>query len=513
MRAVQNIKESVIHLLDIITGVTTHRDIAEHINKVTKNLNDLAIDVSDIPDEIEKRINNHKPKISFSRIDITNKLEEVKGEVTNIDDTYLISITVPYNDLVNSAVSISSIDVDQKYLDGEKSTVTFNLTNNDSKTVEIYNGHSGSNGLDGVSIKEINQKKTSTQSSGENIIEIILTDGTKKEFSIYNGAKGDDGENGSSSETITPKFKIQDGNLYISFTDGTSWENLGKVKGDTGNTGPNGIGIQNVEQTESSTTSGGRNTITVTTTDNKEYKFYVYNGQKGDSGTSGSDANITIDSELNNSSTNPVENRAIKSELDKKLNTSEFNSFKSTVYTKNETDSQIDNKIKNQSFKTIQGNIIRGTGNVTIFEMIDLKFNYATKKVDGITIHNNAVDLHKNLVNGIPVYLKISTHSGSDAPTIDFTYLKFGNIIINHGLTSVLKGDFIYIDTMISTMDKTDYMVRIGMYGNGEFFVYGQEDIDTGTTGDSFDDIEEDDSKPWIDGEVEPEPGGGLEKN
>ena len=50
-----------------------------------------------------------------------------------------------------------------------------------------------------------------------------------------NGQDGKDGEDGQ--DGVTPRLKIEEGYWYVSYTDGASWEGLGKATGETGTTG------------------------------------------------------------------------------------------------------------------------------------------------------------------------------------------------------------------------------------------------------------------------------------
>lgn len=74
---------------------------------------------------------------------------------------------------------------------------------------------------------------------------------------------------------------IQSGKLYkiigkaFKYEDFTS-DQLEELKGEDGN------GIESIEQTTTSTESGGKNIITVTTTSGDEYNFNIYNGQEGE---------------------------------------------------------------------------------------------------------------------------------------------------------------------------------------------------------------------------------------
>lgn len=60
-------------------------------------------------------------------------------------------------------------------------------------------------------------------------------------------------------------------------------------QGVPGTDGQDGVGIQSVEQTTTSTEDGGTNVVTVTKTDGTTSTFYVRNGSRGSTGPAGSD--------------------------------------------------------------------------------------------------------------------------------------------------------------------------------------------------------------------------------
>lgn len=77
----------------------------------------------------------------------------------------------------------------------------------------------------------------------------------------------------------------------VSFDELTE-EQLAMLKGPEGKQGvpgTDGVGIQSVEQTTTSTEDGGTNVVTVTKTDGTTSTFYVRNGSRGSTGPSGSD--------------------------------------------------------------------------------------------------------------------------------------------------------------------------------------------------------------------------------
>lgn len=66
-------------------------------------------------------------------------------------------------------------------------------------------GGAGEPGKDGVGIESVEQTVTSTESGGENKVEITLTDGQKTEIVIRNGKDGKDGEGGGEGGSVTPE--------------------------------------------------------------------------------------------------------------------------------------------------------------------------------------------------------------------------------------------------------------------------------------------------------------------
>lgn len=197
--------------------------------------------------------------------------------------TYIPKIGTVTTGAAGSAAA-ASVDVS----DAEK-TATFNFTIPRGNTGA--NGSSGSDGDDGVGIASIEQTTTSTADEGVNVLTITLTDGTTATFQVRNGSQGSAGSGGT---------------------------------GGTGADGEDGVGIVSIEQTTTSTADGGVNVITITLSDGSSSSFEVRNGSKGSTGATGpagadgedgSDATVTVDSELSETSTNPVQNKVIYAAL------------------------------------------------------------------------------------------------------------------------------------------------------------------------------------------------------
>ena len=133
-------------------------------------------------------------------------------------------------------------------------------------------GDTGEKGEDAVSISSIEKKSTSGLTD---TYEITLTDGSKKAFNVSNGK-----------------------------------------------------GIKSIAKTS---TSGLTDTYTITYNDGTTSKFTVKNGEKGDAG-----ASVTVDAELSSTSTNPVQNKVIKAELDKKAYATDLG-VKKVIHTASDT--------------------------------------------------------------------------------------------------------------------------------------------------------------------------------
>lgn len=160
---------------------------------------------------------------------------------------------------------------------------------------------------DGKSVESI----TKTGSNGNvDTYTILYSDGTSTTFSVTNGKDGVDG--------ITPQFKVENSVLFVSYDNGTTWEELGNLKGDQGEQGVPGqdghtpvITIQNgnwfvdgvdtgvaavgikgetgngIASIRKTGIDGLVDTYTITYTDGTTTTFTVTNGEKGEQGIQG----------------------------------------------------------------------------------------------------------------------------------------------------------------------------------------------------------------------------------
>lgn len=136
------------------------------------------------------------------------------------------------------------------------------------------------------------------------------------------GAKGDKGDTGTSITSVTGNA-VNKGQgkrafvLGVGLSNGTSKtfeydivDGTNGTNGTNGTDGADGRGIVSIERTAGNGAAGTTDTYTIKYTDNTTSTFSVYNGQDG-TGTA-----VTVDSELSDTSTNPVQNRVIKAAFD-----------------------------------------------------------------------------------------------------------------------------------------------------------------------------------------------------
>ena len=197
-------------------------------------------------------------------------------------------------------------------------------------------GDPGENGKDGDSGVFVSETESATPPESANVWVVIAPTGKQTYILVpdklryVNGRLqlmcGDEtvgdpviigsgsGGTGADGVTFTPSVSA-DG--VISWTNDGGKDNPAPVN-IKGNSGTDGVGVQSVVQTTTSTADGGDNIITVTLTNGNTATFTVKNGSKGSDGSS---ATVTVDSALSDTSTNPVQNKVIKAELDKKIGT------------------------------------------------------------------------------------------------------------------------------------------------------------------------------------------------
>ena len=132
--------------------------------------------------------------------------------------------------------------------------VGYSFTFSSGKTVVVYHGKDGQDGTDGKDGSNGTDGYTPVIGVAEEggvyywTIDgnwVLDNQGSKVPASGKDGANGTDGINGANGsdgkDGITPQLKIVDGYWYISYDNGTSWEQLGQATGDQGPQGAPGV--------------------------------------------------------------------------------------------------------------------------------------------------------------------------------------------------------------------------------------------------------------------------------
>jgi hypothetical protein len=117
------------------------------------------------------------------------------------------------------------------------------------------------------------------------IMRVKQPDGSIVDIPIGPGIDGK-----SVSITNIKESPDEDGINEVYFSDGS----ILKVKnGSQGEDGTDGVGITKIEQTTTSTESGGNNIVTVTLTDGRSSTFNILNGKDGTDGEKGDPYTLT----------------------------------------------------------------------------------------------------------------------------------------------------------------------------------------------------------------------------
>lgn len=218
---------------------------------------------------------------------------------------------------------------------GSLDTYTITYTDNTTSTFSVRNGIDGQIfNIKGVVANTSALPAASAANSGNAYLvgtatpyllyACVLSGGayTWLNLGSISGVKGDKGDTGTSITGMTGNavYKSQGGRSFIlnvtlsngasntfeyDIVDGTNGTN-----GTNGTDGTDGRGIVSIVRTAGTGAAGTTDTYTITYTDNTTSTFSVYNGQDG------TGAAVTVDSELSDTSTNPVQNKVIKAALE-----------------------------------------------------------------------------------------------------------------------------------------------------------------------------------------------------
>ena len=326
----------------VLCGYVTDSD------NVTRNIISLPGKINIKPTYKAKGGNTKKvTKDNFSQL-----LDAVKGEINNAIEDAVASGEFKGDDGVtphigsngNWYIGDTDTGISAKGTKGDSGTTPhigdngnwYIGTTDTGISAKGVKGDPGENGKDGDSGVFVSETESATPPESANVWVVIAPTGEQTYILVpdklryVNGrlqlmcgdeAVGDpviigsgSGGTGADGVTFTPSVSA-DG--VISWTNDGGKDNPAPVN-IKGNSGTDGVGIQSVVQTTTSTADGGDNIITVTLTNGNTATFTVKNGSKGSDGSS---ATVTVDSALSDSSTNPVQNKVIKAELDKKIGT------------------------------------------------------------------------------------------------------------------------------------------------------------------------------------------------
>lgn len=218
---------------------------------------------------------------------------------------------------------------------GSLDTYTITYTDNTTSTFSVRNGIDGQIfNVKGVVANTSALPAASAANSGNAYLvgtatpyllyACVLSGGayTWLNLGSISGVKGDKGDTGTSITSVTGNA-VNKGQgkrafvLDVGLSNGTSKtfeydivDGTNGTNGTNGTDGADGRGIVSIVRTAGTGAAGTTDTYTITYTDKTTSTFSVYNGQDGTGAT------VTVDSELSDTSTNPVQNRVIKAALD-----------------------------------------------------------------------------------------------------------------------------------------------------------------------------------------------------
>ena len=140
-----------------------------------------------------------------------------------------------------------------KIEDGELKVSYDGLNWNSLGVIQGSNGNNGQNGSDGQDGQNGLDGKTPAFKIEDGELKVSYDNGeTWSSLGVIQGSNGSNGQNGSDGQDgqngidgKTPLFKIESGELMISYDDGTSWTSLGIIQGSDGYNGQDGSDGQN----------------------------------------------------------------------------------------------------------------------------------------------------------------------------------------------------------------------------------------------------------------------------
>ena len=134
---------------------------------------------------------------------------------------------------------LNSLGADIEKTNEDKDDQIAQVSNKTLSVSDVINSQQFKLALDTVTPEEylvsVEQIQASDEPGGINIYAIEDASGQINQFTITNGKDGIDGIDGTNGiDGITPTFKIEEGELKISYDNGETWTSLGYIYGENG---------------------------------------------------------------------------------------------------------------------------------------------------------------------------------------------------------------------------------------------------------------------------------------
>lgn len=311
---------------------------------------------------------------------------------------------------------------------GSLDTYTITYTDNTTSTFSVRNGIDGQIfNVKGVVANTSALPTASEANSGDAYLvgtetpyllyACVLSGGayTWLNLGSISGVKGDKGDTGTGITSLTGNTvnKDQGGRAFVLdvvLSNGTSKtfeydivDGTNGTNGTNGTDGSDGRGIVSIEKTAGTGAAGTTDTYTITYTDNTTSTFSVYNGQDG------TGAAVTVDSELSDTSTNPVQNKVIKAALDNLQASGDYVKYTEQTLTE-EQKAQARANIGASDFSGSYGDLTGVPASVVVDSTMTQPGQAADAKEvgDAIDTITNLVSLKANSAD-IPAWAKAAT--------------------------------------------------------------------------------------------------------
>ena len=334
---------------------------------------------------------------------------------------------------------------------GSLDTYTITYTDNTTSTFSVRNGIDGQIfNVKGVVANTSALPAASAANSGDAYLvgtaipyllyACVLSGGayTWLNLGSISGVKGDKGDTGTGITSVTGNVvnKGQGGRAFVLdvvLSNGTSKtfeydivDGTNGTNGTNGTDGADGRGIVSIERTAGTGAAGTTDTYTITYTDNTTSTFSVYNGQDG------TGAAVTVDSELSDTSTNPVQNKVIKAALDNVQASGDYVKYTEQTLTE-EQKAQARLNIGASDFSGAYGDLTGVPASVVVDSTMTQPGQAADAKEvgDAIDTITNIVSLKANSAD-IPAWAKAATK-----PT--YTASEVGAVAQKQGTSNMYK--------------------------------------------------------------------------